>query len=71
VRELRRRHAARARRQLRESGLEFNDCHNAVEALKLRVHHWFTVDDLVYLKRGGRVSGAAATIATLLHIKPS
>lgn len=56
--------------QLRESGLSLDDCHNAVEALKLRVHHWFTVDDLVYLKRGGRVSGAAATIATLLHIKP-
>ncbi len=55
---------------LRESGLSLDDCHKAVEALKLCVHHWFTVDDLVYLKRGGRVSGAAATIATLLHIKP-
>ena len=32
--------------------------------------HWFTVDDLVYLKRGGRISGATAAIATILNIKP-
>lgn len=34
------------------------------------VHHWFTVDNLSYLKRGGRVSGTAATIGTMLNIKP-
>ncbi len=32
--------------------------------------HWFTVDDLVYLKRGGRLSSASAMIGTLLNIKP-
>ena len=32
--------------------------------------HWFTVDDLVYLKRGGRVSAAAAIAGTVLGIKP-
>lgn len=32
--------------------------------------HWFTVDDLVYLKRGGRVSAAAALLGTALGIKP-
>jgi DegV family protein with EDD domain len=37
---------------------------------KLRFAHWFTVDDLVYLKRGGRISGATAAIATILNIKP-
>ena len=41
-----------------------------VEANKLRFVHWFTVDDLVYLKRGGRISGATAAIATILNIKP-
>jgi len=41
-----------------------------VEDNKLRVVHWFTVEDLVYLKRGGRVSGATAAIATILNIKP-
>lgn len=56
--------------QLQKSGLSLDDCHKAVEDLKLRVHHWFTVDDLVYLKRGGRISSAAALFATLLSIKP-
>lgn len=37
---------------------------------ELKVNHLFTVDDLNYLKRGGRVSYTAATIGTLLNIKP-
>lgn len=32
--------------------------------------HWFTVDDLVYLKRGGRVSPTVAFVGGLLGIKP-
>lgn len=43
---------------------------NWVEENMLKVNHWFTVDDLFHLKRGGRVSAAAATIGTLLNIKP-
>ncbi|MBQ8954664.1 MAG: DegV family protein [Clostridia bacterium] len=39
-------------------------------AISMKVHHWFTVDDLKYLKRSGRVSGAAAVIGTVLNIKP-
>lgn len=39
-------------------------------AARLSLCHWFTVDDLVYLKRGGRVSAAAATVAGVLNIKP-
>ena len=35
-----------------------------------RLAHWFTVDDLNFLKRGGRVSGAAALFGTMLGIKP-
>ena len=34
------------------------------------VCHWFTVDDLVYLKRGGRISPAAAFFGNMLGIKP-
>lgn len=41
-----------------------------VEKNKLRLNHWFTVEDLNHLKRGGRVSGAAAFIGTVLDIKP-
>ena len=36
----------------------------------LNVCHWFTVDDLVYLKRGGRISAAAAFFGNVIGIKP-
>ena len=39
-------------------------------SLKNKICHWFTVDDLVYLKRGGRVSPTVAFVGGLLGIKP-
>lgn len=42
----------------------------AVENHKMNLAHWFTVGDLEYLKRGGRVSSAAALMGGLLGIKP-
>ena len=41
-----------------------------LEANKLKLCHWFTVEDLNYLKRGGRISAATASVGTLLNIKP-
>lgn len=41
-----------------------------IENNKLKVNHWFTVEDLVYLKRGGRLSTASTVIGTILDIKP-
>lgn len=41
-----------------------------VEDIKFRISIWFTVDDLVYLKRGGRVSATAAFFGNMLGIKP-
>lgn len=41
-----------------------------IESIKLNLCHWFTVDDLVYLKRGGRVSAAAAFFGNMIGIKP-
>lgn len=41
-----------------------------IEEMKLQICHWFTVDDLVYLKRGGRISPAVAFVGGLLGIKP-
>ena len=40
------------------------------EGTKLNICHWFTVDDLVYLKRGGRVSATTAFVGNALGIKP-
>ena len=54
----------------RKQNLSLDDLAKWVEENKLRFVHWFTVDDLVYLKRGGRISGATAAIATILNIKP-
>ena len=55
---------------MQAQGMSVEEAYQAAEAFKLRVNHWFTVDDLVYLKRGGRISTAAAFIASLLSIKP-
>lgn len=41
-----------------------------VEERKQHICHWFTVDDLNHLKRGGRVSAAAALVGTMLQMKP-
>src|SRR5690606_24029449 len=41
-----------------------------VENNKLRIAHWFTVDDLEHLKRGGRLSSTAAFVGSILNIKP-
>lgn len=55
---------------LKATGMDLEASYEEIEKRKMKVHHWFTVDDLVYLRRGGRVSGAAALFATLLSIKP-
>ena len=41
-----------------------------VEEIKLNLCHWFTIDDLFFLKRGGRVSATTAVVGTMLSIKP-
>ena len=41
-----------------------------VEDNKLKINHWFTVEDLNHLYRGGRVSKTAATVGTILSLKP-
>lgn len=41
-----------------------------VENTKMKVNHYFTVDDLNHLKRGGRISSSAAAVGTLLNVKP-
>ena len=54
----------------RDEGMSLEDLYNWVEENKPHVCHWFTVDDLMYLKRGGRVSAATALVGTMLQIKP-
>ncbi len=54
----------------RDEGLSLEELTAWVEAHKLNLGHWFSVDDLMYLKRGGRVSAATALVGTMLQIKP-
>ena len=51
-------------------GLSLEELAKWVEDNRLHLCHWFTVDDLNHLKRGGRVSPAVAIIGTALGIKP-
>ncbi|MBQ6586816.1 MAG: DegV family protein, partial [Coriobacteriales bacterium] len=53
-----------------EAGDSFDQVIDWGEANKLRIAHRFTVDDLNYLKAGGRVSNASALVGTVLNIKP-
>ncbi len=54
----------------KKAGATIEEARDFAEATKLKVSHWFTVDDLTYLKRGGRVSPTAAFFGNLLGIKP-
>lgn len=56
--------------QKKKAGATIEEVRDFVEAKKLNLCHWFTVDDLYHLKRGGRVSAATAVIGSLLSIKP-
>ena len=59
-------HACRKRGE----GLSLEELAAWVEENKFHLCHWFTVNDLMYLKRGGRVSATTAVLGTMLQIKP-
>lgn len=56
--------------RLYEEGKSMQEVLDYIEDNKLKIAHRFTVDDLNWLKRGGRVSNASALVGTLLSIKP-
>ena len=54
----------------RDSGMTLSDNVAWLETNKLHLCHWFTVDDLMFLHRGGRVAKTTAVVGSLLGIKP-
>ena len=56
--------------QQQQAGKSIDEVRDYAEHIKLNVCHWFTVDDLMFLKRGGRVSAATAIVGSMLSIKP-
>lgn len=55
---------------LREAGESIEAVNDWLLENRLHLCHWFTVDDLFFLQRGGRVSGTVAIFGTLLNVKP-
>ena len=55
---------------LKKEGKDIEFVYNWLQENALKLCHWFTVDDLYHLKRGGRVSTATALVGTMLGIKP-
>ncbi len=55
---------------MQKAGKSIEEVRDFVENNKLNLAHWFTVNDLFFLKRGGRVSAATALVGTMLSIKP-
>ena len=56
--------------RLRQAGKSIEEVRDWAEQNKLNQCHWFTVNDLFFLKKGGRVSAATAVVGTMLQIKP-
>lgn len=59
-------HAAKKKQE----GLSLEELTAWIEAHKTKIAHWFTVDDLNHLRRGGRISAVEAVVGTALNIKP-
>lgn len=56
--------------RLRDEGKSRDEVFDIIQEEKMHIQHFVLVDDLMYLKRGGRIGGASAAIGTLLAIKP-
>ena len=56
--------------KMKDAGMSIEKLAKWIEDNRLNLCMWFTVDDLMYLKRGGRVSAATALVGTMLQIKP-
>ncbi len=56
--------------QMKDNGATLDEVHGWLMDNRLHLAHWFTVDDLMFLFRGGRVSRTSAWAGTMLNIKP-
>lgn len=54
----------------KKAGMSVEENYNNLESIKMNIVHKFTVEDLVYLQRGGRISKTAATFGTMINLKP-
>lgn len=57
-------------KRMRDAGADAKTAAETLDALRNNLQVWVMADNLAHLKRGGRISGAAAVIGTVLNIKP-
>ena len=55
---------------MKEAGASMEEVYKEIDSLREYVHHQVTVEDLMFLKRGGRIDAKSAIIGTMLKIKP-
>ncbi|HWQ06167.1 MAG TPA: DegV family protein, partial [Feifaniaceae bacterium] len=55
---------------LRDAGVSLEEIADHVERRKTEIRQYFMVDDLNFLKRGGRLSSSAAMAGSIMHLKP-
>ena len=53
-----------------KAGMTIEENYNDLVKCTANIRHWFMVEDLMYLKRGGRVSATTAVVGSALNIKP-
>ncbi len=56
--------------QKQREGATLRETYEFAKSLRHHVCHWFTLDDLHHLKKGGRISAAKAVVGTVMNIKP-
>lgn len=56
--------------ELKKTKMSKEDIATKIKETYPKINHFVTMNDLDYLKRGGRLSGTAATLGTILHLKP-
>lgn len=56
--------------ELKNGGMDIDSLRTWLEENKLRLRHWFFSTNLKHFRRGGRISGAAAAVGTLLGVCP-
>lgn len=55
---------------MRDNGATIEEIHDKIESVKQKIHHQVTVNDLFFLKRGGRISATSAIVGSVLKFKP-
>ncbi|HOR53269.1 MAG TPA: DegV family protein [Bacilli bacterium] len=57
-------------KEMLDEGMDWDLVEEKMNEMAVHMHHFFVIDDLWYIRRGGRLSGTKAFVASLLKVKP-